>query len=77
MSYEYFVSKDYKIDSKIYKNFVDGGYNEVFKIQNGLILKQIYYGPYYTQTKEVKEILEGKTKVLDRIPKNNWKRQKI
>ena len=50
--YDYYITTDLKIDSEPFKNYKEGGYSEIISETPGLILKQIYYGPYYTRTQE-------------------------
>ena len=54
--YEYFIAKDLKIDFNTYKNFKEGGYNELLSMMPGISLKQIFYGKFYTRTKKATRI---------------------
>lgn len=49
--YDYYITTDLEIDPEPFQNFLEGGYSELISEIPGLILKQTYYGPYYTRTR--------------------------
>ena len=54
--YDFYITEEIRMDPELYANFNDGGYSQLMKQAPGLILKQAYYGPFYTKTRTATKV---------------------
>lgn len=77
MVYDYYITTDLKIDKDPFQNFHDGGYSDLISETPGLILKQTYYGPYYTRTRIAVELTRKKVVLEKHEPTRKLIKKKI
>lgn len=50
-NYDFFITNDLTINPEPFNRYTEGGFSQLMSELPGLILKQTYYGPYYTKTR--------------------------
>lgn len=59
---KYYISKNLKVNPNWYVNYVDGGYNRIYKSAPGITVKSEYFNSNFTV---IKSIVSTKMKVVD------------
>lgn len=71
LEYECFITTDLNIDPKIYENYLEGGFSEILSEVPGVILKESFFGPFYTFTNRAIKIERTNVNINDHLPKKD------
>ena len=75
--YEFFITTNIGIDTEPYKGFTEGGYSELLNKSGGLILKQVYYGQYYTRIRTANKVEQTSVKLDSMIKTEGLIKEKL